>query len=288
MGVDIQGKGRAMGFWRGLGFFALLLLAVAIAVLRGLDAWRTKPVIAELHLPPAFMVARDFDFGRYRLSWRGSGFGVYAQKRPEKTLWAAEGGFLAAGVGRKAPSLLQQELLCRDQSLESVERLGGRLLLKGHLRCADGSLSGYTLSLEDDGERGLLLKVTLGEPKLNRLYLSWRRDLGERVYGFGELSGAYDMSGRRLVVLLSGDSDVGEGGRSIIATQAFYLTSGLRAFHSQSVAYQVFDLRDPQRIGLEVHEGQLSARIYKGETPQELRAHQASVVGVMSTPAPSK
>ncbi|GLZ85448.1 hypothetical protein Pres01_14990 [Metapseudomonas resinovorans] len=278
-----------MGYWRGLGF-AALLLAAAIALLRGADAWRTQPVIAELHLPPAFTAARDFDFGRYRLSWRGTAFGIYAQNRPEKILWSAEGGFLAAGLGRPKPFplLSDRKLICRDQSLESIERLGTRLLLKGHLRCADGRLSGYVLSFEDDGERGVLLTVALGDSKLDRLYLNWRRDAGERVYGFGELSGAYDMSGRRLVVALGAASAAGQGGRSITASQAFYLTSSMRAFHSQSTAYQVFDLRDPRRIGLEVHDGRLAARIYKGESPQELRAHQASAVGVMSTPTAPK
>lgn len=280
-----------MAFWRGLGFIVLLLAAVAIALLRGAETWRTEPVIAELHLPPAFKVARDFDFGRYRLSWRGVGFVVSPQNRPDKILWDVEGGFLAAGVGRARPSLLfsGRELLCSDQSLESIERLGGRLMLKGHLRCADGSLSGYTLSLEDDGERGVLLAVTLADAKLDRLYLGWRRAQGERIYGFGDMSGAYDMSGRRLLVPGEGGSSVaGEGGRSVIATQAFYFTSGLRAFHSQSAAYQVFDLRDPGRIGVEVYEGRLTARLYKGESAQEFRAHQASVLGVVSMPAPPK
>lgn len=280
-----------MAFWRGLGFIVLLLVAVAIALLRGAAAWRMEPVVAHLHLPPAFKVARDFDFGRYRLSWRGMGFVVYPQNRPEKILWDVEGGFLAAGVGRAEPGLLLSErlLLCPDQSLESIERVGGLLLLKGHLRCVDGSLSGYTLSLADDGERGVLLAVTLADAKLDRLYLGWRRPPGERVYGFGNRSGTYDMSGRRLVVPIAGGSPVArEGGRSVIVPQAFYFTSGLRAFHSQSVAYQVFDLRDPLRIGLEVHEGRLLARLYKGESPQELRAHQASVLGVVSSPASPK
>ncbi len=278
-----------MGYWRGLGVVALWLLAAAIALLRAADASRTQSIVAELHLPPAFTVARDFDFGRYRLSWRGTAFGVYAQNRPEKILWSTEDGFLAAGIGRANPLPLLSELklLCRDQSLESIERLGARLSLKGHLRCADGRLSGYVLSFEDDGERGVLLTVRLGDSELDRLFLSWRRDAGERIYGFGELSGVFDMSGRRVMVALGDASGAGQGGRSIAATQAFYLTSGMRAFHSQSTAYQVFDLRDPHRIGLEVHEGRLMARIYKGESPQELRAHQA-VIGIMSTQAAPK
>ncbi|WP_044875201.1 hypothetical protein [Pseudomonas sp. LFM046] len=274
-----------MTSWRGFSFALLVLLGVLIAVLRAADTWRKEPVVAELHLPPAFAVARDFDFGRYRLAWRGQAFVVYPLGRPEKLLWGADGGFLAAGIGQAYVAhgggelRDRRDLLCREQSLEAFERLGSRLLLKGHLRCADGSLSSYVLTLSDDGERGMILTVALGEPRLNRLYLAWRRDADERFFGFGEVSGGYDMSGRRLVVPSSGSQLREEGGWSAAAAQAFYLTSRMRAFHSQSDAYQIFDLRDPRRVGLEVHEGKLTARIYNGDSLDELRARQISVIG---------
>ncbi|MNF43638.1 alpha-glucosidase [compost metagenome] len=288
-----------MAVWRGLGFTALVLLGVLVAALRTMDARRERPVTADLHVPPAFAVAREFDFGRYRLSWRGQAFQVHPRGRPEKVLWGAAGGFLAAGIGRaedggrwRGGELRdRRELLCREQSLEAFERLGSRLLLKGHLRCTDGSLSTYALTLQDDGERGLVLSVTLGEPRLNRLYLAWHRDTDERFFGFGERSGAYDLSGRRLAI-------AGAGSQQLAATEAddrnggaplgFYFTSRMRAFYSQSAAYQVFDLRDLQRVGLEVHEGRLQARIYNGDSQEVLLARQASVVGALPMQPASK
>lgn len=281
-----------MAVWRGLGFAALVLLGVLVATLRTMDARRERPVTADLHVPPAFAVAREFDFGRYRLSWRGQAFQVHPQGRPGKVLWGAAGGFLAAGVGRaegggrwRGGELRdRRELLCREQSLEAFERLGSRLLLKGHLRCADGSLSSYALTFQDDGERGLVLSVTLGEPRLNRLYLAWHRDPDERFFGFGERSGAYDLSGRLLAIAGVGSQQLAateEGGRSGGASLGFYFTSRMRAFYSQSAAYQVFDLRDLQRVGLEVHEGRLQARIYNGDSQEVLLARQASVVGTL-------
>ena len=217
-----------------------------------------------------------------------------SQGRPEKALWGATGGFLAAGVGRaergsrwRAGELRdRRELLCREQSLEAFERFGSQLLLKGHLRCADGSLSSYALILRDDGERGLVLSVTLGEPLLNRLYLAWHRDPDERFFGFGERSGTYDLSGRRLAIVGTGSQRspaTEEGDRSGGATLGFYFTSRLRAFYSQSSAYQVFDLRDGRHVGLEVHEGRLMARIYNGDSQDVLLARQASVVGTLPT-----
>ncbi|WP_271411844.1 hypothetical protein [Pseudomonas sp. Q1-7] len=279
-----------MAVWRGLGLVVLVLLGIAIALLRGIDAWRKEAVIAELHLPPAFTLARDFDFGRYRLSWRGQGGVVHPQGRPDKVLWAIEGGFLAAGTGQVVSAPLEpgrmprdrRERLCREQSLESFERLGGRLQLKGFLRCSDGSLSRYLVVLEDDGERGLTLTVNLEKPELNRLYLTWRREEGEQVFGLGEPSGAYDLSGRRVSVPATGH------GRRAATSQGIYVTSRLRAFHSQSDAYQLFDLRDPRRVGLEVHAGRLMAHIYKGDSLEELRAHWASVLEAVSTPRTPK
>ncbi|MND55893.1 hypothetical protein D3C80_469870 [compost metagenome] len=101
-----------MAVWRGLGFAALVLLGVLVAALRTMEARHLKPVIAELHLPPAFAVARDFDFGRYRLSWRGQAFRVHPQGRPEKVLWGAAGGFLAAGRGQAEPDSLKLKANC--------------------------------------------------------------------------------------------------------------------------------------------------------------------------------
>lgn len=285
-----------MAVWRGVGLAVLVLLGVAIAVMRGVDDWRKRPVRAELHVPPAFALAREFDFGRYRLAWHGRGFSVHLIDRPDKTLWAVEGGFLAAGVGAADASgdgsgrelRDERQLLCREQSLETFERAGGRLQLKGHLRCADGSVSAYALTLEDDGERGVVLAVRLDSPRLNRLYLTWKRGADERFFGFGEVSGAYDLAGRRLAIFPRSDSHPEQGGLSAVATQATYLTSGLRAFHSQSAAYQVFDLRDPNRVGLEVHDGRLIANIFRGDSLDELRTRQSSVVGALPKPSLAK
>ncbi|AOE84717.1 hypothetical protein [Pseudomonas sp. TCU-HL1] len=276
-----------MAFWRGLGLVVLVLLGVIIAVLRGVDALGKAPVIPELYVPPAFSVARDFDFGRFRLAWRGVGFIVHPLNRPDQVLWRVEGGFLAAGKGlaevpdaRPGRELRDdRELLCREQSLEVFERLGRQLQLKGHLRCSDGSLSRYLLLLEDDGEQGVKLTVTLSESKLNRLYLTWHRDAEERFFGFGEVSGVYDLSGRRLAVSPAAKGRPGQGGANL----ATYWTSRVRAFHSQSSAYQVFDLRDSRRVSLEVHDGRLLANIYTGESLDELRARLSSATGVVPT-----
>ena len=112
----MHGKRGSGGALRAAGFSLLVLLAVTLAVLRGVDAWQKAPVIAELHRPPAFAVPRDFDFGRYRLSWLGSGFEVHPVAQPDRVLWRVEGGFLAAGIGRgEGGAWERRELLNEDR-----------------------------------------------------------------------------------------------------------------------------------------------------------------------------
>lgn len=270
MGAELHGKRGSGGALRAAGFSLLVLLAVTLAVLRGVDAWQKAPMIAELHRPPAFAVPRDFDFGRYRLSWLGNGFEVHPVAQPDRVLWGVEGGFLAAGIGRGEGGAWEpRELLCREQSLESFERQGTRLRLKGHVRCDDGHTAPYELVLEDDGRRGIALTVALEAPELNRLYLGWVRDPGEAVFGVDASGISRSLSGQRLVV-------AGRGGEEG-APGAFYLTSRLRGFHSLSAASQVLDLRDPRRVGLEVREGRLVAYFLIGDSPAELLGHRDAV-----------
>ncbi|BBP82503.1 alpha-glucosidase [Pseudomonas sp. Pc102] len=289
------------------GTVAILLAAAAgVAGWQGLQMWKQRAVLAELVVPPAFAVPRDFDFGDYRLAWSGHGLALSPKGNPGKRLWATEGGFLAAGIGEARVeehrgSLFVDErrkLLCREQSLDSFQGAGQRLVLRGHLRCADGTVSGYALVLEADGGRGVRLAVALDDPRLNRLYLNWQRDADERFFGFGEQFSAFDLAGRRLPILvqeqgvgrglqpitLAADLTARAGGdwTSSYAPVPYFLTSKLRAFFSESSAYQVFDLRDPARVGLEVHEGNLTARIYNGDSPAALVRAHTSVVGRMA------
>ncbi|AYC33343.1 alpha-glucosidase [Pseudomonas cavernae] len=294
-----------MGRW-GKGLVALAVLGAAcVAGWQVWQNWRERPVWSSLVVPPALALPREFVLGDYRFAWSGKGFDLRGVGQPGKSLWAAEGGFLAAGLGHDEVEEFrgalfveeQRGLLCREQSLESFQLVGQQLTLKGHLRCTDGRISAYSLSLQADGARGLRLAVKLDDPALNRLYLSWARDADEHFFGFGEQFTHFDLAGRRLPILVQ-EQGIGRGlqpltlGANLSARAGgdwwtsyapvpHYLTSKLRSFFSESAAYQVFDLRDERRVQLEVHEGQLAARIYAGDSPSALVEAHTSVVGRM-------
>ncbi|SEL39545.1 alpha-glucosidase [Atopomonas hussainii] len=269
------------------------------------QAWLKRPVWSELVVPSALAQARQFDFGAYRLDWRGQGFSISAQSNPEKTLWAVDGGFLAAGVGHAEVEEHRgalfvderRQVLCQQQSLESFTQQGERLTLRGHLQCDDGRVSGYALILQADGQRGVSMAVAVDEPALNRLYLSWQSEADEAFYGFGEQFTEFNLKHWRLPILVQ-EQGIGRGleplttGANLNARAGgdwwtsyapvpHYLTSKLRSFFSESAAYQVFDLRAEDKVQLEVHASTLVARIYQGEDPAALIEAHTSVVGRM-------
>lgn len=290
----------------GGGVLAVAALgAMSLAAWTGWQHWRERPVWSELKVAPALSLPRAFSFGRYELSWQGGGFDLHSAAQPRHSLWAARGGFLAAGIGRaeaeehRGAIFLDEsrELLCQEQSVEGFQVIGERLTVSGHLRCADGRISAYRLQLEDDGVRGVKLAVQVDDTALNRLYLSWAREVDEHFFGFGEQFSHFDQAGRRLPILVQ-EQGVGRGLQPITlvanltaraggdwwttyAPVPHYLTSKLRSFFSESTAYQVFDLRDERRVQLEVHAGQLESRIYSGDSPAALVEAHTSVVGRM-------
>ncbi|WP_156160321.1 alpha-glucosidase [Pseudomonas sp. 21] len=287
------------------GAVLLALGVLAFGGWKGWQWWQQRPVWAQLTVAPAMAAGQSWKLGDYRLEWDGASFALLAGEHPAQTLWQTRGGFLAAGIGRveaeehRGAMFIHEhrERLCRQQQLTAVRAEADRLLISGTLGCADGRQAPYTLALRADGERGVVMDVSLGDPALNRLYLAWAREADEQFHGFGEQFTRFDLSGRRLPILVQ-EQGVGRGLQPITlaadlsaraggdwwttyAPVPFYLTSRLHGFFSEASEYQVFDLRDDQRVALEVHAGKLKAHFYKGNSPKALIEAHTSVVGRM-------
>lgn len=267
--------------------------------------WKQRPVWAELQVAPSAANAQQFELGAVRVQWDGRQLQLVDGHDGKRVLWQTNGGFLAAGKGVEQVEEFrgsmfveeQRELLCRDQQLSAIEQQADGIQLRGILTCADGTNSAYRITLADDGERGIRLDIALDNPALNRLYLSWQRDADERFFGFGEQFSLFNLAGKRLPILVQ-EQGVGRGLQPInlaanltnraggdwwttYAAVPQYLTSKGRSFFSESGAYQVFDLRDSERVQLEVHSGQLAARIYTASDAKGQIAQHTAVVGRM-------
>ena len=291
--------------WQKVVLFGLGLMALATSLQFAREAWKQRPVWAELQVSEPLQKPAQFVFGAYALHWSGQTFELVASANPDKSLWSTTGGFLAAGIGaadveeHRGAFFVdeQRKLLCTQQRLERIEVNADKVALRGHLSCGYGRSVGYAFIFQADGTRGVRFALALDDPELNRLYLSWSRDEDEHFFGFGEQFSRFDLAGERLPILvmeqgigrglqpitLGADISARAGGKwwSSYAPVPFYLTSKLRSFFSDSSAYQVVDMRDSQRIQLEVHDGSLLGHIYQGDSPASLIEAHTSVVGRM-------
>lgn len=235
------------GVWGWSAAAALALLVAGLAWWGG--AFRAPASSApSLVVPPAFALAREFGFGAYRLAWSGRDLDLL--DGAGRSLWCTKEGFLSAG---RADPVVR----CDEQSLEGFQSAGRRLQVFGHLRCTDGRISPYRLEMQDEGARGVLLSVTLGDPALDQIVLRWQREPDERFQGVADAG-----NGRA--------AGVGEGrgpitevkGRWMMGpSESLLLVSSSRAFYSGPGVTRAFDAESAEVVSLAVEAGSLELRV---------------------------
>lgn len=232
----------------GWGWSAAAALALLVA---GLAWWgwafRAPASLApSLVVPPAFALAREFGFGAYRLAWSGRDLDLL--DGAERSLWRTKEGFLSAAdpVAR-----------CDEQSLEGFQSAGRRLQVFGHLRCTDGRISPYRLEMQDEGARGVLLSVTLGDPVLDRVVLRWQREADERFQGVA------DAGNGRAAGVGEGRGPIPEvkGRWTVGPSESLLLVSSSRAFYSGPGVTRAFDAESAEVVSLAVEAGSLELRV---------------------------
>ncbi|WAF83927.1 hypothetical protein NRL37_17675 [Metapseudomonas otitidis] len=235
------------GVW---GWSAAAALALLVA---GLAWWgwafRAPASSApNLVVPPAFALAREFGFGAYRLAWSGRDLDLL--DGAGRSLWRTKEGFLSAG---RADPVVR----CDEQSLEGFQSAGRRLQVFGHLRCTDGRISPYRLEMQDEGTRGVLLSVTLGDPALDQIVLRWQRETDERFQGVADAGNGSEASageGRGPIPEVKGRWTVGP-------SESLLLQSSSRAFYSGPGMTRVFDAESAEVVSLAVEAGSLELRV---------------------------
>lgn len=235
------------GVW---GWSAAAALALLVA---GLAWWgwtfRAPASSApSLVVPPAFALAREFGFGAYRLAWSGRDLDLL--DGAGRSLWRTKEGFLSAG---RADPVVR----CDEQSLEGFQSAGRRLQVFGHLRCTDGRISSYRLEMQDEGARGVLVSVTLGDLALDRIVLRWQREPDERFQGVADAGNGGEASageGRGPIPEVKGRLTVGP-------SESLLLVSSSRAFYSGPGVTRAFDEKSAEVVSLAVEAGSLELRV---------------------------
>ena len=248
-------------------------------------------------------VSRGVESGPYRVGEfsvavdRDAGFALYVRHRsdPGRVLWSSVPGesFISAARGHetveqsRAHFTIQDEVedTRPDQTVDSVEREGESLVLKGRL--LDGGSGGvrYRLSFSPATDRRLRFEVGVEDHSYDRVYLTYASEPRERFFGFGVQYTHLDLKGREVPVFIQ-EQGIGRGEQPITwgadwqagaggdpytsyASVPHYITSEMRSLLLENYEYSSFDMRE-DRVQIEVFSPQMRGQILSGDTPAEL------------------
>jgi alpha-glucosidase len=289
--------------WRFVGLGRLVAVVILAGVLSGAVVYLLAgsgpgPVSGSV-----VGVSRGVESGSYRVGEfsvavdRDAGFALNVRHRsdPGRVLWSSVPGesFISAARGHetveqsRAHFTIEDEVedTRPDQTVDSVEREGESLVLKGRL--LDGGSGGvrYRLSFSPATDRRLRFEVGVEDPSYDRVYLTYASEPEERFFGFGVQYTHLDLKGREVPVFIQ-EQGIGRGEQPITwgadwqagaggdpytsyASVPHYITSEMRSLLLENYEYSSFDLRE-DRVQIEVFSPQMRGQILSGDTPAEL------------------
>ena len=246
--------------------------------------------------------------GANQLEWSNAQGGqLTIRNTAGKILWQTLAGepFVLAAAGRETIHEKRGMFKFQDDwqvacTRQSVDLLldtvpGEEITLSGHLFCNDGTSVLYHLNFKLQPQTSSLqMTVWLQNPEtyqaetsLNRVFLTYASSAEEHFFGFGEQFTYFDLKGQKVPIWVSeqgvgrGEEPIttaanltngGAGGNALTsyAPMPFYITSQMRAFALRNSAYSAFDLRQADRVQVEVWSPTVYALILDGKTPAEI------------------
>lgn len=236
-------------------------------------------------------------------------------------VWASQPGRAFVSAARAATTWKQSYtalrprtrwgLVLRDQVITGREVDGDTLTLSGTLYgTANGRRESapYTFTVTSHGPGLVTFDVEVAAPSddlgpVTTTVLHGDRRPGEEFHGFGEQFAPFDLTGRRVPIVVR-EQGVGRGEQPITwladrfrqgaggawdwtyAAMPFYVTSELRGLYlggPTASAYSVFDLSRPG-VTIALHASSLRAHVLAGDSPAELLREHTAATGRMQSP----
>jgi alpha-glucosidase (family GH31 glycosyl hydrolase) len=221
---------------------------------------------------------------------------VTHNSRPDRILWQSIPGasFLAAAEGEETVTESSGHFFIKDQierlhsyqAIDSIEKRQSTLVVGGRLtRGGDSEGVAYTLTFSPMTENRLRFEVEVEEP-YDRVYLTYASSPEERFFGFGTQYTYFDKKGHKVPIFIQ-EQGIGRGEQPITwaadwqadaggspytsgASVPHYITSQMRSLFLENYEYSSFDLREQDRVQVEVFSSRMTGQILSGETPVEL------------------
>lgn len=183
-----------------------------------------------------------------------------------------------------------------DQSIDCIDRRGNKLVVAGRLT-GEGTDVGYKLIFSPVAKDRLRFVAEVEEP-YNRIYLTYASSPEERFFGFGTQYTHLDMKGHRVPIFIQ-EQGIGRGAQPVTlaadwradaggspytsgASVPHYITSQMRSLFLENYEYSAFDLRQEDRVRVEVFSSRMRGQILSGDTPAELIERYTEFCGRMS------
>jgi len=276
----------------------ILVVAAVVLIRWATDEYAVRPVAGRLSFEREALLPQDYMVGSFIVRWDSEGGGTLSicnRANPDKLLWCSLPGasFIAAARGIESVTEsrgsynIKDSLasVCSDQTIESIECQDGVLKIRGMLSGGTENTP-YTVTLTETSPADLCFKTDIPDQGFNRTFLTYASNKDERFFGFGEQFTYFDMKGRRLPIFcteqgvgrgeqpitLGADLTAGSGGswHTSYAGVPHYITSQLRSLYLENYEYCVFDLRDSERVQVQVWSASVTGHILSGDSPASL------------------